>query len=51
MREEVEDRLKRLRTRKGELLKEMRGLNKSSAKWEVKNDEVLLITGKIMELK
>lgn len=51
MKESLEDRLKRLRAKKAELLKEMKTLRPDSARWEVKNDEVLRITAKIIELK
>lgn len=51
MKERLEGRLRRLRARKAELLKEMEALRPDSAKWEVKNDEVLRITTKIMELE
>lgn len=51
MKERPEDRLKRLKARKAELFGEMKTLRLNGAKWEVKNDEVLRITTKIMELE
>lgn len=57
MREKPEDRLKRLRARKNELLEKMKTLRRSTTvrnaayKLDLINDEVNTITIKIMELQ